>query len=246
MSKPIIGIGADVVKVRDIRDRAFAFLTYVESIRRAGAVPVVIPPQPENAADVIDRLDGILLAGGDDCHPAAYGEEPHPTLIPMDVRRQQNEIALARAARERGIPTLGVCLGMQMMNVGAGGSLIQDIASEIETDIQHASEPHNRVRHDVVIDEGTRLAGILPSTAVTVNSSHHQAIRRLGEGLRVNARARDGIVEGIEDPRHRFYVGIQWHPEEMLGEISADALFRAFVEEARAHAGEKEKTYEAI
>lgn len=246
MRKPIIGIGSDVLTVPGKRERAFAFLTYTESLRRAGAVPVVIPPQPDDAETVVDGLDGILLAGGDDCDPAAYGEEPHPTVIAMDARRQANEQALAKAARDRGIPTLGVCLGMQMMNVVAGGSLVQDIASELETHIEHASEPEQRARHDVIVEQGTRLADILPATELNVNSSHHQAIRRVGEGLRVTAHAPDGVIEGLEDPRHPFYVGVQWHPEEMVGEESAAALFGAFVEAARRCAEEKERRREPV
>ena len=120
MTKPLIGIGSDIAHKRGQRDRAFAYTTYTESIRQAGGIPVLIPPQPENAREIVEELDGILLAGGDDCDPAAYGESPHPSVEPMDPRRQNNDITLARAARERGIPTLGICLGVQVMNVAAG------------------------------------------------------------------------------------------------------------------------------
>src|SRR5437764_6799995 len=139
MHKPLIGIGSDVVQKPGERDRAFVYTTYIESLKRAGAVPVLIPPQPENAADLAETLDGILLAGGDDCDPSEYGEEKHPTSEVMDPRRQKNDLGLARAARQSGIPTLGVCLGMQVMNVGAGGSLIQDINSAIDSEIDHVS-----------------------------------------------------------------------------------------------------------
>ncbi|HEX2059700.1 MAG TPA: gamma-glutamyl-gamma-aminobutyrate hydrolase family protein, partial [Thermoanaerobaculia bacterium] len=146
---------------------------------------------------------------------------------------------LAKAARDRGIPTLGICLGMQMMNVAAGGSLVQDIDSAIETEIQHASEPEHRARHDVIVEEGTKLATILPATELNVNSSHHQAVKEVAEGLRVTAHAPDGVVEGLEDPRHPFYIGVQWHPEDMKGEESARALFDAFVRAAREYAEKK-------
>jgi len=232
MSKPLIGIGSDVFVHEGDRDRAFVFTTYVDALRRAGAVPVLIPPQPENAADVVDDLDGLLLAGGEDCDPAAYGEPRHPTVeVTMDPRRQENDLALAKLAREKGLPTLGICLGAQVMNVAAGGTLIQ----HIESDIDHASEPSDRHRHGVAIDGGTRLAAILGARTLDVNSSHHQAIRDAGGGLRVTAHAPDGIVEGLEDPRHPFYVGVQWHPEDMSGERSASALFGAFVEAARKY-----------
>jgi putative glutamine amidotransferase len=235
MTKPIIGIGSDVHHVEGRRDRAFAYTTYVDSLRRAGAIPVVIPPQPENAAELVETLDGILLAGGFDCDPAAYGEEPHPTVEPMDPRRQTNDISLAKAARERGIPTLGICLGLQVMNVAAGGTLIQDIDSQIETEIQHASIPEDRARHDVIVEQGTQLAGIVRKRELNVNSSHHQAVGSIAGGLRVTAHAPDGVVEGLEDPQHPFYVGVQWHPEDMNGEGSASALFGAFVDAARKY-----------
>ena len=239
VTKPIIGVGSDVLQEKGERDRAFVYTTYVESLRRAGAIPVIIPPQPENAVDIAEELDGILLAGGDDCDPSVYGEQRHPTVEPMDPRRQKNDLTLARIARDRGIPTLGICLGVQVMNVAAGGTLIQDIDSEMRTDIEHASEPSDRLRHDVLIQDGTRLAGILGEQELEVNSSHHQAIRHVGDGLRVTAHAPDGIIEGLEDPAHPFYLGVQWHPEDMPGERSASSLFGAFVEAARSYAQKK-------
>src|SRR3954462_10945396 len=236
MHKPLIGIGSDVVHKPGERDRAFVYTTYIESLKRAGAVPVVIPPQPENAADLAETLDGILLAGGDDCDPAEYGEEKHPSCEPMDPRRQKNDLGLARLARERGIPTLGICLGVQVMNVAAGGTLIKDIDSTID----HASEPSDRNHQDVHIDYYTKLGRILGDQEVNVNSSHHQAIGRVADGLRVTAKAPDGIVEGLEDPSHPFYLVLQWHPEDMPDESSAAAIFGAFVEAARKYAREKE------
>ena len=237
--KPLIGIGSDVAKRQGERDRAFAFTTYTEAIRRAGGIPVVIPPQPENADEIIEELDGLVLAGGDDCDPSAYGEARHPTTEPGDPRRLTNDLSLAKAARERGIPTLGICLGAQMMNVAAGGTLIQDIDSSISTDIKHASEPADRHRHDVTFEKNTRLSNILGGRPLNVNSSHHQAVGKVGEGLKVTAHAPDGIIEGLEDPSHPFYVGVQWHPEDMTGEPSASTLFGAFVEAARKFAEEK-------
>lgn len=240
MSKPIIGIGADVQHVEGKRDCAFGYVTYIEALRRAGAIPVLIPPQPENAPELLAALDGILLAGGHDCDPALYGEEPHPTVTEvMDERRQSNDAALAKAARERGIPTLGICLGLQMMNVASGGTLVQDIASSVETDIQHESLPEARVRHDVVIEGGTRLAQIVGEGETNVNSTHHQAVARVADGLEVTAHAPDGIIEAIEDPAHPFYIGVQWHPEDMDGERTAGKLFEAFVKAAREYAAAK-------
>jgi len=233
MTKPLIGIGSDVYVNPGERDRAFAYTTYVDALRRAGAVPVVIPPQPENAGEVLEAIDGLVLAGGYDCDPAVYGEDAHSTVEPMDTRRQDNDLSLARLARERGIPTLGICLGVQVMNVAAGGTLIQDITSQLETEIEHVSDPEDRARHDVLVEAGTRLGNILGTRELNVNSSHHQAIRDVGTGLRVTAHAPDGIIEGLEDPKHPFYVGVQWHPEDMSGEESAKRIFGAFVDAAK-------------
>lgn len=239
--KPLIGIGADIgASAETGRDRAFAYMAYVEALRRAGAIPVLIPPQPENIDGLLDELDGVLLAGGEDCDPSLYGEEPHATCSPMDRRRQENDIAIAARAREKRIPTLGICLGVQVMAVAAGGRLIQDIDSEIETEVEHASKPADRKRHDIALEEGTQLAGILKERKLNVNSSHHQAIRTAGRGLRINAKAPDGIIEGLEDPELPFYVGVQWHPEDMTSEASGGSLFSAFVESARKHANRQE------
>lgn len=244
MRKPTIGIGADVSRgaAKGDRDKAFAYMTYAEAVRKAGAIPLLIPPQPENVPDLMGGLDGVLLAGGDDCDPAVYGEERHPNCEPMDPRRQANDLALAAEARRRGIPTLGICLGIQVMSVAAGGKLMQHIPTEVDTDLEHAGPPSNRSRHGVTIEGGTRLASILCERQLEVNSSHHQAVRTAGDGLRVSAKAPDGIIEGLEDPSHPFYIGVQWHPEDMSGEISASSLFTAFVEAARAHARRRDKT----
>lgn len=237
--KPIIGIGADLHVAAGERDRAFVFTTYTESLLRAGAIPVIIPPQPENAADLFGGLDGLILAGGNDCDPAVYGAECHPSVTLMDARRQGGDLALARAARELGVPTLGICLGLQVMNVAAGGTLIQDIDSEMDTEIRHTKQPEDRARHAILVEEGTKLSAILGKREFDVNSSHHQAIGNVADGFRVSAHAPDGIVEGLEDSGHPFYIGVQWHPEDMKEEGSASALFGAFVEAARKYAQSK-------
>lgn len=241
MTKPLIGIGADVMAGANERDQAFGYLTYANALRRSGAIPVLIPPQPENVQDLVGSLDGILLAGGEDCDPALYGEGRHSKTETMDVRRQDCELALARAARQGGVPTLGICLGLQVMTVAAGGTLVQDIDSEFSTDIRHASLPTSRARHEVRIEAGSRLSSILPGKLLNVNSSHHQSVRSPGTGLLVTAKAPDGVIEAIEDPVHPFYVGVQWHPEDMPGEESATSLFAAFVTAARSHADSRQR-----
>ena len=246
MAKPVIGIGADLVEGEG-RDRVFAYGTYCEAIRRMDAIPLIIAPQPENAAEVVAQLDGLVLAGGKDCDPALYGEELLDCISMMDARRQENDIALAKAARAASLPTLGVCLGCQVMNIAAGGSLYQDLSQQHGTSLEHASPPTARLRHDVRIEPGTRLAEIIGSKAeVNVNSSHHQAVRNVGSGLRVIAHAPDGVIEGVEDPQHPFYIGVQWHPEDMRGELASDALFQAFVRAAAAHARRRAETVNVL
>jgi putative glutamine amidotransferase len=235
LKKPIIGIGADIAAQQGKRERVFAYVTYVDAIRRAGAIPLLVVPQPEEADRLAEVLDGILLAGGYDCDPLLYGEDPHETVEPMDHRRQDSDLALARLGRERNIPTLGICLGLQVINIAAGGNLIQDIRSHGTTSICHESDPGERTRHEVEVHPGTRLAAIVGAGTHEVNSSHHQAVRDPGLGLLEAAVAPDGIVEALEDPLHPFYVGVQWHPEDMTGEPSADRLFAAFLEAARVH-----------
>ncbi|HVR43925.1 MAG TPA: gamma-glutamyl-gamma-aminobutyrate hydrolase family protein [Thermoanaerobaculia bacterium] len=232
--KPLIGIGADILTPQDGgKERAFNYLSYVEAVRKAGGIPLLIPPQADAAAAILCRIDGLVLVGGNDCDPALWGEEPHPSIVPMDRRRQASDLELARGARSLGIPTLGVCLGMQMMAIASGGRIIQDIASEIDTPITHAGTASDRPCHEIVVREGTRLAEIVGSGRHLVNSTHHQAIRNPVAGLRVSAEASDGIVEAIEDPGHPYYLGVQWHPEDMVGEPAGEGPFRGLVDAAR-------------
>lgn len=238
MSRPLIGIGADIVTVEG-RERAAVNVSYAEAVRRAGAIPLLLPPEEENLGELIDRLDGILLAGGNDCDPAVYGQSQHPSVALMDARRQKNDLALAAFASERGMPLLGICLGIQIINVARGGTLIQDIRSADPSALLHESHPTARVRHDVEIREGTKLAAIVGAGRRNVNSSHHQAIGELGSRLRVTAQAADGIIEAVEDPSGPFHIGVQWHPEDMPGEQVATDLFTAFVAAAGEYASQR-------
>jgi gamma-glutamyl-gamma-aminobutyrate hydrolase PuuD len=231
MSRPLIGIGADVAQEAS-RDRAFVFFNYIDAIVRAGGAAVIIPPQQE-IESLIESLDGVLLVGGADCDPLVYGEERHPSVKVMDPRRQTNETSLASLARDLRVPTLGICLGMQMMNVAAGGKLVQDIKSYFDDALQHESGPEGRSRHEVKVDADTKLASVIGAGTHDVNSTHHQAVRVTGENLVATAHAPDGIIEALEDPRLPFYLGVQWHPEDMTGEPSATRLFEAFVAAAR-------------
>jgi putative glutamine amidotransferase len=239
MPKPLIAIAADVgVPAGATRERSFVFWNYIEAIRRAGGIPLLVPPGDDGeAAAVVARADGLLLVGGNDCDPSVFGEEPHPTIEPMDPRRQRSDLALAAAAREAGLPALGICLGMQIMNIAAGGTLIQDIPSQVGDRIAHGGEISNRARHAVTVGERSRLATLIGAGRHDVNSTHHQAVREAGAGIAFTAAADDGVIEALEDPAHPFFVGVQWHPEDMAGERASDPVFEALIEAARARPG---------
>jgi len=183
-------------------------MTYLQAIERAGAVPVVLPPCVSDLESLISRLDGVCLSGGPDLDPEAYGaRDRHVELGPTEPSLDDFELALARAAIERGMPLLGICRGAQALNVACGGTLHQHLPGHRQ------SEPGYQVTHEVEVLPGTRLAGLIGAGAHAVNSFHHQAVDRLGHGLRVVARAADGTVEGVEGTG--FVVGVQWHAEAL-------------------------------
>jgi putative glutamine amidotransferase len=172
-------------------------------------------------------------------HPRFFGEAPHPKIDLVDERRDQFEIALVHAARARDLPVLGVCRGVQLMNVALGGDLYQDIASQVDRALGHTQRTlGDGPWHDVELRPGTRLCGILGAPTAAVNSYHHQACRRVAPRLVVAATAADGVVEGLEDPHASFFLGVQWHPEVLEGGLDPTSrrLFSAFVEAAREFA----------
>ncbi|GAA1164884.1 anthranilate synthase component 2/putative glutamine amidotransferase [Kitasatospora gansuensis] len=198
--------------------------SYVEAVERAGGLPVLLPPQdPAGAARVLARLDGLVLAGGPDLDPAAYGAEPHPRTGVPQPDRDGWEFALARAALDSGLPLLGVCRGMQLLNVVLGGDLVQHLDPP-----DHQVAPATFQWQEVATAPGSRLAAILGSQA-KVRCYHHQAVGRPGEGLAVTARSTDGTVEGLELPGERFVLGVQWHPET---DPTDPRLFQALIKES--------------
>jgi len=205
--------------------------TYVLAIREAGGIPVVLPNgdgSPEKIAEYLELVDGLLMPGGADIPPSEWGEEQHPTTKLLDDDRYLFEKALITEWIGRtNKPLLGICLGSQWINVAHGGSLIQDIPSEFEVN-------HRDVTHPVAIEADSKLGKIFGETSFDVNSLHHQAVRDVGDGLRAVAKSPDGIIEATEttDP-DRFLIGVQWHPEKLVGDDAKQAnLFRAFVEAA--------------
>jgi putative glutamine amidotransferase len=205
-------------------------MTYLQRIERAGAVPVVLPPCVSDLDALIARLDGICLSGGPDLDPGAYGaRERHEELGPTEPSLDDFELALARAAIERGMPVLGICRGSQALNVACGGTLHQHLPGHRQT------EPGTQATHEVEIFAGTRLAGLLGAGTMAVNSFHHQAVDKLGRGLRISARASDGTVEAIERPGG-FALGVQWHAETLADGRLFEALVGAAAPQLRVAA----------
>ncbi|MET8627607.1 gamma-glutamyl-gamma-aminobutyrate hydrolase family protein [Kitasatospora sp. NPDC004669] len=194
--------------------------TYVDAVVRAGGTPVLLPPQPGGAGHLLDALDGLVLAGGPDVDPARYAAAADPRTGPPHYARDAWESSLLHGALARDLPLLGVCRGMQLLNVELGGTLLQHLPDE-----SHQIVPARFVRHPVGLADGSRLAAVLGPTA-EVSCYHHQAVDRLGTGLRVTARSADGTVEALELPDHRFALGVQWHPET---DPDDPRLFHAFI-----------------
>lgn len=244
MSKPIILIsigkerfGADFNAIQMVS--ATCPLDYVNAVTRAGGVPLLLPRMGEMDAvrAAAEAAHGVLFTGGGDIIPLNYGEEPHPTVREPDAVRDEMELALARITSELRLPVLGICRGIQLLNVAGGGTLIQDIPSQIPHHIQHCPPgPQGSFPHTVDVDPETLLAMVLGTTSLRVNSWHHQALKAVGLGLQVTARAKDGIAEGLEATDGRRLLAVQWHPEETAGEDEhSKALFEWLVDEARRY-----------
>jgi putative glutamine amidotransferase len=208
---------------------------YARAVASGGGSPVFIPTllEPNRTEALLDRLDALVLSGGGDIHPERYGEEISTDLDEPDPERDAFEFASLNFALERQMPFLGICRGIQVMNVVLGGTLIQDIPSEYPQNLPHVQLEEDRNPHHVVkLHSGTMLGEVFGGTEIEVNSFHHQAIRAVATGLRVSGRSRDGIIEAVELEGFPFGVGVQWHPERMLQQESSQSLFRALVKAA--------------
>lgn len=190
---------------------------YARAIQEAGGVPLILPisSSPTVLRQMANRLDGILVSGGNfDIHPRLYGEEATNKLGEIKEERTRFELGLISSALERDLPLLGVCGGAQAINVALGGSLYQDIASQIPEAGQHQQGKLKEIGgHKIKVHDGTKLKLIVKQEKLEVNTTHHQAVKKLGRGLIVNATAEDGVIEGIESTKHFFVLGVQWHPE---------------------------------
>lgn len=211
---------------------------YVTSIEQTGARARVLEVN-ESPRQVLAEVDGVLLTGGGDVDPVFYGEARHPATEDAEPGRDEFEIDLARRALGEDVPLLAICRGAQVMNVAAGGTLVQDIPTAVESGLAHAvTERKDLLCHEIQVASGSRLAqalgpGVDPGCGCRVNSRHHQSVGRPGAGLVVNARAADGVIEGIEKPDARFCIGVQWHPENFWESGEFRPLFDAFVAAAR-------------
>lgn len=212
--------------------------SYIDAIIRAGAIPLLIPiGLPQASLDpIVERLDGILFSGGGDIHPHRYGSTTHPLVSGVDINRDQEELELVQKAMERELPFLGICRGLQVINVAMGGSLYEDLADQYPHAIRHdyfKGFPRHHLAHPVQVEEGTRLAGLLGVKPIQVNSLHHQGVRELAPGLVLCAHAPDGVVEALELPGYPFGVAVQWHPECLPEDEKMQSLFEAFVHAAQ-------------
>lgn len=225
--KPVIGISGDVKGEPEPLVRIK--LSYLDALRRAGAIPVVFAAgEPDEVPALLERVDGVVLSGGDDIDVRAFGLALHEKSELMHARRQAFEYALARALLERDIPTLGICLGMQMLGFAAGAELHQHLP-----DAGYAGLLEHRGLHEVEIERDSKLAAILGTARASVVSSHHQALARVPEPFRRAASSADGVIEAIEAPGKRFLVAVQWHPERSPDAADTERLFRALVDAAR-------------
>jgi len=239
---PIIGITGTSCRGKHKLMMAAVAIRYVEAVRRAGGLPLVIPPDTpkEHIPALFSRIDGLVLSGGGDVSPSLYGGENSATVHEVNPQRDILEIALTQAAVERGLPFLGICRGIQVVNVALGGDLYTDIGIQTSVTEKHNRDSTNErtlLAHKVEIAPESKLAQILGGTEFEVNSLHHQSIRKIANRLKVVARSPEGIVEGVEVVGHPFGIAVQWHPEWMEQDHPAmQALFRALVKAAKCKA----------
>lgn len=248
-ARPLIGVTTSEVRAAERvtpmpegepRGREMALgLTYLRGIEAAGGLPMVMPPLDEDAIEpLLDRLDGICLSGGPDLDPIAYNADPHPELGPTEPDLDRFELAVARRADAREMPILAICRGTQALNIVRGGALHQHLP-DLSEEIGHRQQiPGDQTSHPVEVVKGSRLAAALGGTEIDVNSFHHQAIDRVGDGLVVSARAPDGTIEAVEDPSRPFLIGVQWHAETLTHRPPETELFRRFVDACRADKAE--------
>ncbi len=233
MKRPVIGLTLDSEPAGGYSNLPWYAIreNYCGAVIRAGGLPLLLPHEPEHAAAYLDRVDGLIVTGGAfDVDPAMFGAKTRHETVTTKDRRTEFEKSAAEGALDRDMPVLGICGGQQLLNVVLGGTLIQHIPDEVDGALAHEQpNPRTEPGHTVSVATGSLLHGIVGATEMAVNSAHHQAARDVGEGVLVDAVAPDGVIEGIESTRHRFCLGVQWHPEYEIDRGDA-RIFKAFIE----------------
>lgn len=240
MKRPLIGVsGSHLITGEGAfagYHRSYVNDDYIRSVTEAGGVPVIVPFNPDDkaVAEVMDRVDGLVLSGGQDICPLNYGEEPLRNIGPVWPERDHFDFLLLKLAEKRGIPVMGICRGIQIINVFHGGTMYQDLVYDENSYVKHSqNQSAETPTHTIALEKDSHFASIIGETKWVTNSHHHQTIKKLGKGLRVVARAEDGTVESVEGTGENYLQGYQFHPEMMsINNATAKLLFKDFVKNA--------------
>jgi putative glutamine amidotransferase len=229
---PIIGIS---LQGRQDKQEYFLQRCYVEAVRAAGGVPILLPPGERYPERVLDLVDGLILSGGGDLHPETYGGDPHPEIDRVDPERDEFELALARCVLDREIPVLGICRGHQVLIVATGGRLIPHVPDHYGWDVPHVNHPsRDPITHGVTLKPNSRLGAIAALGEIEVVSWHHQAVCDVPQSWEIVGRAPDGLIEALEHKDHPWAITVQWHPERSHQQPYHRHLFRALIQAATA------------
>lgn len=227
MNKPLIGLTS---YHRNEEDRFTLPANYLTEVERAGGIPIIVTPTTQNLAELLEKLDGLILTGGADIDPVEYGGEHKETVYGVNPERDCYELQLATLALESKMPMMAICRGIQILNVALGGTLVEHLPDEYGESVIHRGENFNKVEHPVAIEPDSRLASILGLTEFDCPSFHHQCVRETATGFEVVARSADGVIEAIESEQHPQVIAVQWHPEYTAEyDRSQQRLFAALV-----------------
>ncbi len=228
--QPVIGLLC--AHQREPQDRYYVNTANIQAVIQSGGTPILIPYQPkEHIYRILQGLDGLLIPGGNDVDPNRYGENPIVECGEIDPHWDELDLWATGFALERNLPILAICRGCQVLNVALGGTLLQDIPSQVKNPLKHAQKaPRWYATHDISVQSASLLGNIWGNGPTKVNSYHHQSIAKVGKGLRIVATAPDGIIEAVESTEHRFVLGLQWHPEHMIDHYPvASRIFEHFI-----------------
>lgn len=235
MTAPLIGV---TTYGRDEGGRFELPAQYIDAVRRGGGIPMLVAPGEKHLDHVLNSVAGLVLTGGGDVDPHRYGGLHHETIYNVDQERDESELAIAKIAMDRELPTLAICRGMQIVNVLCGGTLVPHLPDAVGERVVHRAPPRNPIPHDITVTPGSRLATTLRVTACSCMSWHHQSLARIADGFTVVAQAADGVVEAVEHPDMPWLISVQWHPEitaaqDAIQQRLFDALVRLSSKPAR-------------